>query len=211
MPFPNIQSYPTSGSPTLIDNSPFYFSGECDIASSISTSSFELKTTIEEELISFFWISLNWTRNFFLPITLWTYPTTYLFILLLLPSLVIFSNSPTLAFTTDPTPIFVLVYFFISNPYWIVTTGELMVTLGGGGGANINFNRKNISYGWFVFGVKSHSKKKHKQTKIACKLRTNNSSLSKSYHASPRHPHSLTYQLQPHPSKTKNGLTCVYI
>ena len=51
-------------------------------------------------------------------------------VLLLLPSLVIFSNSPTLAFTTDRTPIFVLICLVIFIPSFKVTTGELMVDLG---------------------------------------------------------------------------------
>ena len=106
---------------------------KCDIGSSISTSSFKLKKTSKEELIYFFYLYYNWMRNLFLPTTLWTHPTTSLCILLLLPFLVIFSNSPTLAFTTDPIPIFFLVWFFVSIPYLTVTTSELMVDWGGGG------------------------------------------------------------------------------
>ena len=125
-----MQGYPTSGSPTIVNNQPSYFLGECDIASSISTSSFELKKTSEDKLIFFFFQYSNCTRNFLLPITLYTHPTTSVLTALLLNSLVTLSNSPTLASNTYPTPIFVLVLFFIFTPYLIVTTGEIMVYLG---------------------------------------------------------------------------------
>ena len=74
------------------------------------------------------------TRNFFFPNKLWKHPTTYFLILLLLPFLVIFSNYPTLAFTTDLTPTLVLVYPFIFINSAIVIKGDIMVDLGWGGG-----------------------------------------------------------------------------
>ena len=121
---------PTSGSPLIFNNTSSSFSGKIVIDSSISTSSFSLKCTSEQEPISFFYPYLNMTRNLFFSTTLWTHPTTYFLILLILPSRVIFSNSPTLAFTTDPTPIFVLVCLIIFIPSLALTTGYLMVLLG---------------------------------------------------------------------------------
>ena len=53
--------------------------------------------------------------------------------------------------------------------------------------------------------------KNRSQQKIAQALRTNNSSLSESYHASPRDSHSLAGQLQSHLIKIENSLTCIYI
>ena len=86
----------------------------------------------EQEPISFFCPSPNRTRNLFSPTPRWTHPITSFLILLLLPSLVIFYNSPTLAFTTDPTPIFVLVCLVIFIPSLALTTGDIMVELGVG-------------------------------------------------------------------------------
>ena len=60
--------------------------------------------------------------------------------------------------------------------------------------------------------VKSQSNKKNlSKQKTARALRTNNSSLSELFHAILRDLHSLTGNTQYHISKTKNGLTCVYI
>ena len=139
-----MQSSPTSRSPLIVNNLPCSFSGRCDIGSSISTYSFELKKTSEEELISFLFSYSNWTRNFFFPTTLWTHSTTSFLILLILSYLVIFYNSPTSAFTTDPTPIFVLVCFVISTSSLTETIGELIVDLGVGGGSNIVENRERM-------------------------------------------------------------------
>ena len=161
-----MQGSPTSGSPLIVKNPPCYFLGRCDIGSSISTSSFKLKYTNEEELISFFCPSSN-TRNLFFPTTLWKHTTTSFLILLLLPSLVVFYKSPTLALTTDPTPIFVLVYFFTSIPSLTVTTGELMVDLGVEGGVGkieiaVSTSKHTLDL-FFVW--KFIPTKKHKQAK----------------------------------------------
>ena len=72
-----MQGSPTSGYPTTVNNPPCYFSGRCDIGSSISTSSFELSNTSKEELISFFLPYLNWTRKLFLRTTLWKRTTNF--------------------------------------------------------------------------------------------------------------------------------------
>ena len=124
-----MQGYPTSGYPTIVKNSPCYFSGEFNIASSISTYYFELKNTSKEEPISLFCPYFNWTRNFFFPDPLSTHPNTSFLIFLILPTLVVFSNYPTLAFTCDPTPIFVLVCFFIFVLYAIMRAGDITVDL----------------------------------------------------------------------------------
>ena len=205
-----MQGYPTSVYPTIVNNPPCSFLGECDITSSISTSYFELKKTSEEELISFFWPYSNLRRKFFFPNTICTHPTTSFLILLLLPSLVIFSNSPTLAFTTDPTPIFFLVCFFISISYLIVTTGELMVDLDKGDQIDIKVANSERMVDFFCV-KKSFQQKYINRQKIARALRTNNYSLRKSYHASPYNPPSLAGQLQSHLSKIEKSLTCVYI
>ena len=154
-----MQGYPTPGYLSIVNNLPNYFSGRCDIGSSISNSSFELKNTSKEELISFFCPSSNWTRKFFFPTTLWKNPTTYFLFILLLISLVIFSNSPTLAFTTYPTPIFVLVYLVIFIPSLALAKGELMVYLGGRGGRILIVSNIECMID-FCFSVKGHPNKK---------------------------------------------------
>ena len=177
-----MQGYPTSGSPVIVKNSPSSFLRRCDIGSSISTSSFDLKHTSKEKPIYLFWPSSNWKRKFFFPTTICTYPTTSFLVLLILRSLMIFSNYPTLDFTTDPTSIFVLVCFFISIPSLSVTTGDLMVYLGVGD--NIKCSSKHQAYGWFFVCEKSFKNTHTHKQRIARTLRTNNSSLSESYHAS---------------------------
>ena len=148
----------TSVSPTIFNNPPCYFKGEWDSGSSTSTSYFELKNASKEETIYFFWPSSNWYRNFFLPTTSWTHLTTYLLILLLLNNLVTFSNYPNFDFTTDPTPIFVLVCFFNFTPSTIVRTGELMVDLGYGILKQFEFQTLSL---WLIcFFVKNNSNKK---------------------------------------------------
>ena len=47
--------------------------------------------------------------------------------------LVIFSNSPTFAFTTCPTLIFVLLWLFTYTPSEILRTGDFMVDFSEGG------------------------------------------------------------------------------
>ena len=138
-----MQGSPNSGSPIIVNNSPCYFWGRCDIGSSISTSSLKLKYKSKEELIYFFCPYSNWMNKLFFPTTLWTHPTTSFLVLLLIPSLVIFSNSPTLAFTTDPTPIFVLVCFFIPVPSLTLITDEIIVYLGWGERGQIDISVSN--------------------------------------------------------------------
>ena len=104
IPISNIQGSSTSVSPSIINNSPFSLSGRFYFGSSISTCSFRNKNWSKEELISFFLPSLYFTNNLFLPNIAWTYPTTYLLILLIHTYLVFSSISPTFAFTTDSTP-----------------------------------------------------------------------------------------------------------
>ena len=72
--------------PINSQQSALLFSGRCDIGYSISTSSFEIKCTSKEELISFLCPYLNRTKNFFFPNTPLAHPTTSFIILLLLPS-----------------------------------------------------------------------------------------------------------------------------
>ena len=174
------------------------------------TSSFELKYTSKEEIIVFFCPSYNWTRNLFLPNTSCTHTITYFLILMLPPSLVIFSNSPTSTFTTDPTPIFVLIDFFIFIPYLIMKTDELMVDFGWG---RLQLLQQRTARVWLICFLceKSFQQKNTSKQKIAQVLRTNNSSLRKSYQASLSDLQPLVDQLQAHLSKNKNDLTHTHI
>ena len=130
IPLPNMQGSPISGSPSIINNSPCYFSDEFYSGSSIPTSYFELKITSELELVYFFLPYPNWTKNHLFATISWTRPTTSLLILLVLPSLLFYSISPTFFFTTYPISIFVLICFFSFIPFLIVMIGELMVYFG---------------------------------------------------------------------------------
>ena len=87
----------------------------------------ELKNTSKLELISFFCPYNNLNKNICLPTTAWRHPTTSFLILILLPSLLFSSISTTFAFTTEPTPISVLIRFFSFIHLLIVTTGDLIV------------------------------------------------------------------------------------
>ena len=57
----------------------------------------------------------------------------------------------------------------------------------------------------------SFQQKNRSQQKIAWVVKTNNSSLSESYHMNPRELHAMTDKLQSHQFKIDNGITCVYI
>ena len=65
----NVLGYSTSGSPSITSNLPYNCSGRFYFGSSISNSSFKHKKTSEQELISFFWPSSNWTNNIIFPTT----------------------------------------------------------------------------------------------------------------------------------------------
>ena len=183
--------------------------GRFDIVSSISrhTTFFKHKYWIKQELISFLCSSSNWTNNFLFPAIACTYPNTSFPVLLLLLSLVFPSISPNFAFTTDPTPIFVLVHFFSIIYCAIVTTGDLTVELGGGlaiSVSNIKFD-VDLFFVWKLIPTKNRS-----QQSIVWALSMKNSSLDESNHAIPQAPHSLTYQKY-HLFKILNSLTYVYI
>ena len=80
--------------------------------------------------------------------------------------------------------------------------------VGGGQIAPVVANSKRMVD--FFVCEKSFQQQKSRQ-KITQVLRTNNSSLSESYHANPHDPHSLAGKLQSYISNIENGLTCVYI
>ena len=85
-----------------------------------------------------------------------------------------------------------------------MTTGELMVDLGGGG-LEISVSNRVSSVDLFLCEINPN--KKQKQTKKSRALRNNKSSLSESNYDIPQAPHYLIDQKQPHMFKIKNGLT----
>ena len=70
-----MQPSSTSGSLSIVNNSPFSFWGRPYIGSYNywNTYSFEHTNKRKQELIYFFFPYLNWTRNFFFPVILWKY------------------------------------------------------------------------------------------------------------------------------------------
>ena len=189
-----MQSSPTSVSQTIVNNPPCYFSGEWDITSSISTSSFKLKNTSKEKLISFLCLFSNCNRSFFFPTKSCTHPTTSFLVLLILPSPVIFYNSTDVDFTTDPKPDFHLVlllhlYTFCNcDNRW--AHGGLGLGAGLRGGLTTTVGNSELVVDFLC--EKSFQQKNISKQKISLALRTNNYSLRESYSTSPRNPHSFT-------------------
>ena len=122
------------------------------------------------------------------------------------PPLIFSSISPTFTMTEVPTPIFALSRFSSLLLFSIMPTGTLMVDLGVG--AICDFGSDSIVCSQTVF---FYYTKKQITTKNCPALRTNNYSLSESYRAILRDPHSLTDQLQSHLFEIKNGYTCTFI
>ena len=133
-------------------------------------------------------------------------PTSSFLILLLFSSLIFSLISPTFNATEVPTPIFVLSCFASFILFVIVPTGKLLVDLGDGSYWQLWLRFEIVLSNHFSIPTKDTNNQK-----IARALRTNNSFLSESYHASPHDPPSLAGQLQSHLSQIENGLTCVYI
>ena len=113
-----MQGSPTSGYSTIFNNPPCYFLGEWDSGSSISTSSFELKNKIKEELIYFFWPSSNCNSKLFLPTKIWKHTNNYFLILLLLPSLCDILQLSNLCLHNIPHPNFCLNFLLYLDPLW---------------------------------------------------------------------------------------------
>ena len=144
----------------IVNNSPCSLLWRLDIVLSTSFPTSYLSHTYdsEEALISLFWPFSNWTTNFLLSNTDWTYPTTYLLIQLVIHSLVLSFISPT--FTTDTTPIFILIRFLSFIFVIVLITGKLMVYLMGGGGVLsivLSIRKSTVELG--VFCEKSFQQK----------------------------------------------------
>ena len=152
--------------PSIVNNSYCYFWGRSDIGSYISrhTPSFEHTYKSEKDIISFLLPSSNLTRKLLFPTTSSTHPTTSFLIILLLPSLVLSSISPTYSFTIEPTPIFIFIRFLCFISSTIVTTGDVMVDFEGRGVA-IAVANSDCAVDFFC--VKINSNKDQKPTKIA--------------------------------------------
>ena len=119
-------------------------------------------------------------------------PTSYLLILLIYPSLIFSSISPTFFVTEFPTPIFFLSCFSLFLLFISVPTGKLLVNLGGVL-SNCGSDYRECCQTVFSIPSKDRSPKQITQA-----VRTNNSSLSESYRTSSRDPHAMTSQLQSH-------------
>ena len=133
-------------------------------------------------------------------------PTSSFLILLLFSSLIFSLISLTFNATEVPTPIFVLSCFASFLFFVIVPTGKLLVDLGNESDWQLWLRFEIVLSNRFSIPTKNTNKQK-----IARALRTNNSFLGESYHASPRDPPSLAGQHQSHISQIENGLTGVYI
>ena len=95
-----------------------------------TTSSFLHRYDSEEALTSIFLPYLNITGNFFFYTTSSTHTATYLLILVILPSLLLYLIYLSSDIIIDPTPIFILIRFFSFTSFIVATTGNLVVDLG---------------------------------------------------------------------------------
>ena len=75
----------------------------------------------------------------------WTRPTTSFLIIIIFLSLVL-SISPTFSVTKNPTPIFILTHLASFLSFIIITTGKLIVNLGGGVAIAVEISKQTVGF-----------------------------------------------------------------
>ena len=124
----------------------------------LATPYFSHRYDSEEELVSLLFKYLKITRNFFFSATSCTQTATYLLILVIIPSRLIYLIYLTTYFIMNSTPIILRIRFFSFASFMVSITGNLMVDLGCRDQFSIIAGINNRFFDFFC--VKSHPNKK---------------------------------------------------